>query len=108
MRLALMADVHANREAFEACLADAEAQRVDRLVLLGDYVNYGADPEWVVTTIMDRVARHRHRRPGQPRRGRQRQGHGMDGDAESALAWTRNQLGRTARSSPRSAHDRGG
>ena len=48
MRLALMADIHANREAFEACLADAEAKHAERIVFLGDYVNYGADPEWVV------------------------------------------------------------
>ena len=89
-----MADVHANREAFEACLADAEAHRVDRLVLLGDYVNYGADPEWVVATIMDRVAKgvavavqgnHDAAVSGKPA--------GMDGDTESALGWTRNQRG---------------
>jgi len=43
MRLALMADIHANREAFEACLADAAACHAERLVFLGDYVNYGAD-----------------------------------------------------------------
>jgi predicted phosphodiesterase len=45
MRIAFMADLHANREAFEACLAHARAQEADRLVFLGDYVNYGADPE---------------------------------------------------------------
>src|SRR5450759_3688433 len=55
MRIAFMADIHANREALEACLAHAREQHADRLVFLGDYVNYGADPEWVVATLMDHV-----------------------------------------------------
>ena len=52
-----MADIHANREALEACLAHAESRRTERIVFLGDYVNYGADPDWVVGTIMDLVAK---------------------------------------------------
>jgi diadenosine tetraphosphatase ApaH/serine/threonine PP2A family protein phosphatase len=47
VRLALLADVHANLEALEACLADAAARGAARLVLLGDLVGYGADPEAV-------------------------------------------------------------
>ncbi|MCU0946549.1 MAG: metallophosphoesterase, partial [Rubritepida sp.] len=47
MRLALLADVHANLEALEACLADAAARGAARLVFLGDLVGYGADPEAV-------------------------------------------------------------
>ena len=31
------------------------AQGAERIVLLGDYVGYGADPEWTVTTVMDLV-----------------------------------------------------
>ena len=52
MRLALFADIHANRQAFEACLKAARARGVDRIVLLGDLVGYGADPEWVMDTAM--------------------------------------------------------
>lgn len=44
MRIALFSDIHANREAFEACLNAVDG--VDRIVLLGDIVGYGADPEW--------------------------------------------------------------
>ena len=89
-----MADIHANREAFEACLADAAAHRVERLVFLGDYVNYGADPDWVVSTIMDRVAKglaialqgnHDAAVGGRTPT--------MDSSVESGLEWTRNQLG---------------
>jgi predicted phosphodiesterase len=43
-RIALLSDVHANLEALEAVLRDLEAQKVDRLVVLGDSVNYGPDP----------------------------------------------------------------
>jgi diadenosine tetraphosphatase ApaH/serine/threonine PP2A family protein phosphatase len=51
MRLALLTDLHANREAVEAVLEHAAGQRVDRHALLGDFVGYGADPGWVVDTV---------------------------------------------------------
>ena len=44
MKLALLADVHANLEALEACLAHAEEQGAERYAFLGDLVGYGADP----------------------------------------------------------------
>ena len=46
--LALFADIHGNREALDACLADAEAWGATRLVFLGDLVGYGADPAYIV------------------------------------------------------------
>jgi diadenosine tetraphosphatase ApaH/serine/threonine PP2A family protein phosphatase len=46
MRIAVLTDIHANREAFEAVLADVAAHGVDRVALLGDIVGYGADPGW--------------------------------------------------------------
>ncbi len=46
MRIAVLTDIHANREALEAVLADITAHGVDRVALLGDIVGYGADPEW--------------------------------------------------------------
>ena len=55
MRVALFADIHANRQAFSACLAQARDQGAERIVLLGDYVGYGADPSWVVSTVMELV-----------------------------------------------------
>ncbi len=51
MLTALMSDIHGNREAFEACLADARTRAVERYVFLGDYVGYGADPDFVVDTV---------------------------------------------------------
>ncbi|WP_374352258.1 metallophosphoesterase [Chitinimonas sp.] len=55
MLLALLSDLHANREALSACLDDAAAFAPDRYVFLGDYVGYGADPAWVVDTVMHHV-----------------------------------------------------
>jgi diadenosine tetraphosphatase ApaH/serine/threonine PP2A family protein phosphatase len=57
MRLALLTDIHANREALAACLAHAGRQGVDQYAFLGDLVGYGGDPGWVVDTVMDYVAR---------------------------------------------------
>ena len=55
MLLAVFADIHANRQAFTACLDFARAHGAERIICLGDYVGYGADPEWTVETVMDLV-----------------------------------------------------
>lgn len=43
-RIALIADIHGNLDAFRAVLADVAADRVDRIVCLGDIVGYGPEP----------------------------------------------------------------
>src|SRR5262245_23229020 len=53
LRLAIFADIHANRPAFAACLEAARAKGAERIVCLGDIVGYGADPEWAVDTVME-------------------------------------------------------
>ena len=57
MKLALVADLHANREAVGAVLTDAQAKGVERHFFLGDYVGYGADPAWVIDRVREHVAR---------------------------------------------------
>lgn len=52
MPLALLSDIHANRQALDACLAHAKAQGARRFALLGDLVGYGADPSYVVQQAM--------------------------------------------------------
>jgi diadenosine tetraphosphatase ApaH/serine/threonine PP2A family protein phosphatase len=52
MKTALFSDLHANRHAFEACLAHARAQGVQRYALLGDLVGYGGEPAAVVERVM--------------------------------------------------------
>ena len=53
MRIAFLADIHANLEALNACLADVEKRRIDKLVFLGDIVGYGADPGPCVEVVRD-------------------------------------------------------
>jgi diadenosine tetraphosphatase ApaH/serine/threonine PP2A family protein phosphatase len=51
MKLALLADLHANREALEACLEQARLAGAEAYAVLGDLVGYGADPGWVVDQV---------------------------------------------------------
>ena len=44
MVIALLADIHGNLEALEACLEHAAEAGATRHVFLGDFVGYGADP----------------------------------------------------------------
>jgi diadenosine tetraphosphatase ApaH/serine/threonine PP2A family protein phosphatase len=95
MRIALLADIHANREALAACLAHAARQGARRLVFLGDLVGYGADPCWVVETVRARVAGGEavallgnHDEAAVSPRGPV----GMNPAAAAAIAWTRGRL----------------
>lgn len=51
MRFAIFADIHANLEALEAVLADAEANHCTHFVCLGDVVGYNANPHECVERI---------------------------------------------------------
>lgn len=44
MRVAVIADIHANLEALEAALIAIEREGIDRIICLGDIVGYGPDP----------------------------------------------------------------
>jgi predicted phosphodiesterase len=55
--IALFSDIHSNREALEACLADAAAHGAEQHVFLGDIVGYNADPHFVIETIADLAAK---------------------------------------------------
>jgi len=57
MKLALITDLHANRESVSAVMAHALAQGAERYAFLGDFVGYGADPGWVVDLVRTHVAR---------------------------------------------------
>jgi diadenosine tetraphosphatase ApaH/serine/threonine PP2A family protein phosphatase len=56
VKLALLADVHANLQALEACLEHAEEQGADEVAFLGDLVGYGADPGAVLELVRARAA----------------------------------------------------
>lgn len=93
MRIALLTDIHSNREALEACLTHAAANGAERYVFLGDYVGYGADPGFVVDTVSGFVARGAIALMGNHDAAALRSGHGgMNDYAAIALQWTRGQL----------------
>jgi diadenosine tetraphosphatase ApaH/serine/threonine PP2A family protein phosphatase len=54
MRIALLSDVHGNLPAFEAVLADVDADRADQIWCLGDLVGYGAQPNGCVELARER------------------------------------------------------
>jgi len=56
VKLALITDLHANREAVSAVLEHAQAQGAQRYAFLGDFVGYGADPAWVIDLVRHHVA----------------------------------------------------
>jgi diadenosine tetraphosphatase ApaH/serine/threonine PP2A family protein phosphatase len=93
MRLALLTDLHANREAVEACLAHADRQAVDQYAFTGDFVGYGADPAWVVRTVMDHVARGAVAVQGNHDVAATLASRpNMHAEARAVIAWTRGQL----------------
>jgi diadenosine tetraphosphatase ApaH/serine/threonine PP2A family protein phosphatase len=93
VKLALLADIHSNREALEAVLAHAREHGAERFLLLGDYVGYGADPEWVVGKIMDLVEKGAVAILGNHDAAVKTGGAGMDSPARTVIEWTRGQLG---------------
>lgn len=93
MRVALFADIHANRQAFAACLAQARKMGPERIVLLGDYVGYGADPAWAVATVMDLVADGALAVRGNHDSAVGSTHERMNVAAQIAIEWTRGELG---------------
>ena len=97
MRIALMADLHANRRALEACLDHAHAHAVDRLVFLGDFVGYGPEPSETLQRVMMETAKGALAVAGNHDQAVAQEGESMTSDAAFAMAWTRGQLGTEAR-----------
>jgi diadenosine tetraphosphatase ApaH/serine/threonine PP2A family protein phosphatase len=92
MRIALLSDIHGNREAFTACLEHARRAEIDRFVFLGDYVGYGADPGWVVDTIRAEVEHGAIAILGNHDAALSTGTTGMSDHAATAIDWTRTQL----------------
>jgi diadenosine tetraphosphatase ApaH/serine/threonine PP2A family protein phosphatase len=51
LKLAIISDLHSNREALEAVFADIRRRGITDLVCLGDVVGYGPDPEFCVDLV---------------------------------------------------------
>jgi len=93
MKLAILSDIHANREALTACLAHAQRQGCDEFVFLGDLVGYGADPH----ACLDIVRWHAENGAIVVRGNHDDAALGglcedMNFDAREATYWTRQQL----------------
>lgn len=58
MRYLVLSDIHSNDEALAAVLARVRRKRFDRVVVLGDFVGYGPNPN----DVIDRVRRIRKRK----------------------------------------------
>ena len=93
MLIAIFADIHANRQAFTACLAQARRQGAQRIVLLGDYVGYGADPDWTVTTVMDLVEQGALAVLGNHDNAVGSTREQLNVEAQVVIEWTRGELG---------------
>ncbi len=50
-RYLVLSDIHSNLEALEAVLRASAAQKCDGVIVLGDFVGYGADPNAVVDRV---------------------------------------------------------
>ncbi len=53
MRYAIVSDVHANWQAWEAILADIESVGADTILCLGDIVGYGPEPSRVLESVYE-------------------------------------------------------
>lgn len=68
MRIAIISDIHANKQALEAILNDISKQNLDGLFCLGDLVGYGPCPAEVLHVLKKLI------------------GHGVIGNHDAVLA----------------------
>lgn len=97
MRLALITDVHSNREGFSAVLDDLSLRKIDRFVLLGDLVGYGPDPEWCVAMAQRLVEEGALAVKGNHDHAIATPSVNLNALARAAIEWTRPRLNDAAR-----------
>ncbi len=86
---AILSDIHGNIDALEAVLRDAELQGAERIVVLGDSINYGAAAVAVIERITqeaDVILLGNHEKAALLGED------GMSGSAGAGLPWTVSQL----------------
>src|SRR4051794_11821690 len=92
MLVALLTDIHGNREALDACLEHARRMDAGRFVFLGDYVGYGADPSYVVDTVSRMVEDGAVALLGNHDEAIASPSENMNALARAAIDWTRGRL----------------
>lgn len=91
MRYAILSDIHANLEAFEAVLRDIESKDVDNIVCLGDVVGYNANPNECIDLLCEKQIRTvmgNH----DSRAASIKEPIGFNSRALDAILWTRNKV----------------
>ena len=92
VRLALFFVIHANQQAFNACVAAARRRGAEQFVLLGDYVGYGTNPEWTVDAVMALAENGAIAVRGNHDTAVGIASDTMNADAQVAIEWTRGRL----------------
>jgi diadenosine tetraphosphatase ApaH/serine/threonine PP2A family protein phosphatase len=92
VKLALLADLHSNLEAVEACIEHAHGEGADRFAFLGDLVGYNADPAAVVDLIRAYAKEGAIVVKGNHDAATAGELSHMAGAAADVVAWTRRQL----------------
>jgi diadenosine tetraphosphatase ApaH/serine/threonine PP2A family protein phosphatase len=90
-RYAIIADIHANLDAFQVVLEDIKQQRCTHVVCLGDVVGYGANPKECLDIVRGMnipVVKGNH----DEYIGSDESPDGFNAAAAEAVAWTRAQL----------------
>ena len=98
MRILILSDLHSNHQALQAVLNRVRRKRIDRVVCLGDFVGYGAQPNQVLDKMRAL------RKPKLFVRGNHDRvavgtdnGEGFNFAARSAALWTREHLSKPNR-----------
>jgi len=88
MRYLVISDIHANLEAFEAVMAAATGLDYEKVLLLGDLVGYGADPNAICDRVRelkpDALIRGNHDKVGSGVESPE----GFNAVARNAIRWT--------------------
>jgi len=92
MRYLVISDIHANLEAFDTVIAEAKSLKYDKVLLLGDLVGYGADPNKICERVRglkpDALIRGNHDKVGSGVESPE----GFNAVARNAIRWTYDRL----------------
>jgi diadenosine tetraphosphatase ApaH/serine/threonine PP2A family protein phosphatase len=92
MRYLVISDIHANLEAYETVMAEAAPLECERVLVLGDLVGYGADPNGICDRVRalapHALIRGNHDKVGSGVESPE----GFNAVARSAIRWTYEQL----------------
>jgi len=51
MKYLILSDIHGNLEALQSALLEVKSVKIDKYIVLGDLVGYGASPDEVVSVV---------------------------------------------------------